>query len=316
MRMPKPLLIIIILFGLFQYGCEPERNPQLELYGETAWFETFKAKVDSQYLLSNYTQSFESKNIDWPPRELRRTVDISLDVTGSCYWTHIQYNGEVIPLAKYNLLRFCEMLKFDKVIHSGDRVILRLYGSKYGIKGADTRESIEIEIPPMHLYTKGTILTKKHDDLQFYVKNVTIDTIQIYSAIDSIKQWLLPFVISAQQPSDQYKESLLLGHIDHVVHEYPVSNEISRIFYFITDGWFQVDGTDFNPSTYLADKLIIEKIKSYVVQSKLKPFFEKQRTTCVVFYGLNSGGNVEFQRVQEKLLNWYLSPQNITLIYY
>jgi len=315
------LLFFVFLFCLINCNPEPPREAKLILVGESAWFEPYKSLSESNsYLLKNYTQESKLESIEWPPKDLRRLVDISVDVTGSCYNTLVTYNNEVIPLAKYNLLKLCEKLEAGNILLPGDNIILRLFGSNYGDSGANGRESKGIQIPPMRIETEIRVLTRKHNDLELLVKKVISDKFSINATIEDLRKWFMPFVTRSAKPNERYKESPFLEHVKRVVEESLMSKSVRKVFIFVTDGWFQVGNPNnilnFQPSIFDNDKSIINKIIDFVQRSNLKPSAEACQNTSIYLIGLNDGGNPEFRKAQRDLFTWFFEPQKISIIEY
>jgi hypothetical protein len=68
-------------------------------------------------------------NLYWPPNELCRIIDISIDITGSAYKPKVNYNGNEINLAKYNIYRVAEFLKRNNLFKPGDNITVRIFGN-------------------------------------------------------------------------------------------------------------------------------------------------------------------------------------------
>jgi hypothetical protein len=297
----------------FQSCQNKDRPPQLEIKGHKSWFP--RRSCDTTYFLETFHRDFKGA-VEWPPDNLCNTCDISVDVTGSSYMHSVEYQGQSIPLAEYNLWKLRQYLSEHDVFNYGEKVTLRLFGESKGGTETSGRENRSFQLPKLLLDVEGIKLSRRYNDLQVNVHNIRQPTLSKASSMDSAFAWFLPYVRSGIAPSNQYFRSPLIEHIKATISFYPNLDNVFRSFVFVTDGWVELDEIYFWPTRYPKNPGMLEEIKRRTISSDLKPFSDTNPNVSVIMIGLNDGGNAEYRKAQIELFKWLFSPQPVELIPY
>ena len=290
---------------------DKERPPQLEVQGQKTWFQ--KRPCDTTYFLETFNHDFKDI-IKWPPDNFCNTCDISVDVTGSSYMQNVEYQGHSIPLAEYNVWKLRQYLSEYDVFDYGDKVTLRLFGENRGGSESSGRENRSFQVPKLLLDIEGLKLFRRHNDLQINVHNVRQPQLSKVAYIDSAFAWFFPHVKSGSAPSNQYLRSPLIEHIKATLSFYPLIDNVSRTFIFVTDGWVELDEIHFWPKFYSTNPSMLDEIKRRIVQSDLKPFSDMAPSASIIIIGLNDGRNVDYRKAQIELFKWFFPPVPVELI--
>jgi len=303
--------VIIIAFVIISIGCGNNnsaiRKPQVEILGDKRWFNN--STIQKNYLLQNFQTDF-SKELDWPPDDLCNFVDISMDLTGSVFYRQINFNGRIMPLASYNLQKLKNYLKTNNIFEPGDIVTLRLFGENKS--GLSIREEYLIRYPKLKIKLRGSILTRKFNDLQIQVDRVDYSRISIEDFVECIHNWFSKYIqnrsISSYSP--------ILNHIKSVVSSYSQKGlNVKKTFIFVTDGWEELEDIKFWPRYYINDGTL-KTLKDRIEILSLKPFKRQYDFIKVIIMGLNFENNYEFKNAQIELFEWFFEPQTVTLLYY
>jgi len=313
--------------GRMQPPIPAKRPPAVEITynnpADTGFINTTPAV--SAYLLAKYDRNFKTADVIWPPDELCRVIDISLDVTGSCFDKKVllREGGPETPLAAYFVDQLSRFLVNEIPLEAGDRIYLRLYGArKYNAPGEtsnlDPRSFTTLQVRKARLKISGERLSRRHNDLALTVEEVHAGAdggLAPSAAVKRIGDWFSPQVRACEPVGERYDESPLLKHIKDTVQQHPAGEtQGNRIFIFLTDGKFQYGGLwfDADPKHHGTR----EAIATRVTEDGYKPFAAREANTRVVVMGLNSDGNPAFDREQADFLRWYFSPQPVELIPY
>lgn len=309
----------IIVASMFLSTCDtPEqRGPELEVKGETSWYKG--TPEEKQYLLSTFKESTGVKTISWPPEELRRIVDISVDITGSGYKREVLFNDQKMPLAEYNLRKFREYLLENAVLQPGDRIYVRLFGAKPGGQDVDVDEYKRIDYPGLQVDVQATVFDRRFHDVEIAASNVSsTSTATTQQVVDSVAGWFLPYVETHRSNNEAFMQSPLLQHVFRVCQLHRSNNLAKKLYIFVTDGHFQVGDYYFSPSTFSEKRVSIDALKKTVERMKIKPFTEPDRSSSVILFGLAPNGVEEFRQAQQQILQWFfdpLSPRSVELVF-
>lgn len=286
-------------------SCKHEhREPNIEIEGDSSWYD--RSKEEKEYLLKTF-QREERKTISWPPEELARYVDISIDVTQSGFDSRILYKDRVIPWAEYNVHKFAGYLIKQHVLLPGDKITLRIFGSKPNQKEISQDQSLELTDPPLQIEVESQVYTNRYDDRHLKVVHVSSGYAGTENkTVSDIENWCLK-----QINSDVYTKSPLLHHISNVKRGTDWM-KVKRLLIFVTDGHIDFEDSYFSPADY-SDKLI-SKIKKTVEDLKLRPFNDADPNTSIIIFGLNYRGDERFRQKQEELLRWFFDKQDPRLV--
>ena len=230
-------------------GSGTKKEPVIEcIEGNCSWFS--KSKFDTAYFLS-FT-SDKRDTILYPPKELERDVEISLDVTGSGFEKTVKFNDTVISLAEYNVIKFCKLLEENNILKAGDAIKLRLFGSKPNGKNIQLDQTINLFVPKAKIDIEFFRLRRKRDNLKMTVYGVE----QGYNLTDlvlKIKKWGLENIAKNRTSHEVYFQSPILENIRniHFGHKEDQRNKNKeKLYIFVTDGHFYVGNFEFKPSNY------------------------------------------------------------------
>lgn len=301
------LLSSLSLFTILaiNYSCKYEqRPPNIEIEGDSYWYKG--SNEEKEYLLKTFPGE-NKKTISWPPEELQRYVDISVDVTQSSFDNKILYHSKKISWAEYNVRKFAEYLTNEHILLPGDRITLRIFGSKPNSQEISQDQSWDIINSPLQIEIEATIYQNRFNDRHLKVVNISSHYSDSESeTVSKIQEWCLQ-----QLNEEKYTKSPLLHHIANVKRSTD-SKKVKRLLIFITDGHIDFEDEYFSPANY-SEKLIA-KIKKTVEELKLKPFDNPDPNTSVIIFGLNYQGDERFRQKQEELLRWFFDKQDPKLV--
>lgn len=306
------LLFVGISLSSWTCGAPSEQNP--EIIGDTSWLD--KDLVDQrQYLV----RSFQGKGdlstvIDWPPENFKRTVDVSVDVTGSGYQRESLYQGRRMPLAEHNLRKFIEE-RLTNELKAGDRIIMRIYGSMPGGQRLTVDEKQRLEFPQDKIEVDVKNPSRKQGHVQIIVKSVHRAELTIRNEFaQKILDWFLVFVRRAAQANERFESSPLLQYMRTVCEQDTLNNNEPKLIAFITDGHFHLSGTYYDPTTYTQKANTVDRIKRTITDMQIKPFKQPDSSTKILLFGLCSDGDEGFRRAQSDILKWFFDPQPVEIV--
>lgn len=323
----KITLIVVFTPGLFSCGEEPSpsdpKEPKIEVVGDREKVFWYKGTSEEKnYLIKNFTESALRKVISWPPHELRRTVDISIDITGSGYQSQFMLENTLLPLGEYNIKRFHDYLLGDNgrlpepVLQPGDLIFVRLFGEG---KNFNQAEEKMFECPKVQAEIEVSVSTRRFDrDLKIFVRKVLSNPVDsLKQTADLIRNWSLQQLKLMRDSSEDFG-SPLLTHISRVCNRYAQTAHAKKLFIFVTDGHFSVgDSYYFSPGNYPSDEMTVEKIKNQIAMMQTKPFSHADPNSRVILYGLTPIGltsnkevfrNEAFLQAQERIMLWFFEP--------
>lgn len=267
---------------------------------------------EKDYLSATLTSNPKGP-IEWPPKALRRIIDISLDVTGSVYQRSIIYQDRHLNLAEYYSFILYDYLVRNEVLRPGDHLVVRLYGAKPGGRDILVDQFAEMDCPPDALDIEVTSYSRLNQ-IEIRGKQLTASDPKARDQIPkNVRQWFLDHVKAGSKETDQLMNSPLLDHIHKVVSVHSQNKGMEKVFIFVTDGLFSVGDLYFQPKINLKATRVIEKIKERCATLQLKPFKDFDPKVSVIILGLTANGVPEFQAAQEQLLRWFFDPQTVTL---
>lgn len=302
------LLVVLVLVNSL---CDHEqRAPKIDMEGEASWYKD--SQEEKEYLLRVFPVApvEGKKTIPWPPEELARYVDISIDVTESSFSYRMLYRGKEIPWAEYNVNKFADYLMNEHVLLPGDRVTLRIFGSNPTLKKdqkLSQDQSWDIINPPLQIEIEYQTYTARFNDRHLKIVK-TSGNYGDYErqTVSQIQEWCLDKV--RQQI---YTRSPLLDHIATVKRNTD-SKTVKRLLIFVTDGHIDFEDVYFSPTDYSDE--VVNKIRNTVEELRLKPFPDPNPNVAVMLFGLNDGGKERFRQKQEALLRWFFSNQDQRLV--
>ncbi|MBV9923950.1 MAG: hypothetical protein JOZ96_02845 [Acidobacteria bacterium] len=301
------LLVILTVGPACDFGKHSQRAPNVEIEGDGSWYKG--SNEEKEYLLKTFPAEGE-KTIPWPPEELRRYVDISVDVTKSSFSSVILYRGKKISWAEYNIRKFSEYLVKEHVLLPGDRITLRIFGSKPNSQEMSQDQSLDIANPPLQVKIKADVYTNRYNDRHLQVAKVWSDTPDgEKETVNTIEEWCLK-----QIGKEIYTKSPLLNHMANVKRNTD-SKKGKRVLIFITDAHIDFENLYFSPAHY-SDELVAG-IRKGVEELNLKPFDNPDPNVSIIIFGLNYQGDERFRLKQQELLRWFFDkqdPQLVTLI--
>lgn len=307
---PKAFCLSIVVIACLYIGsCDTPASSSFEINGDC-----FKGtSEEKEYLARTYEKDF-SGNIPWPPDNLGRIVDISLDVTGSVYQREVIFQDHRMSLAEYNLRKLVDYLSTNDVLQAGDRIFMRLFGAKPGGVDIISDQASEVLFPAEQVELKVQVFSR--------IKLVKITGHRVASdhaayrkqVVEFILNWFLQHVKESRKENEQYMNSPLLEHIGKIRNLYQSKNSSQKLFIFATDGHFNLGEYYFGPANYTKDNKLPDKIKQSVLNMKIKPFTENDANSTVILFGLTSNDRPMFRIAQEDLLKWFFEPQPVMLI--
>jgi hypothetical protein len=296
--------VLLILSISFSCDGKHDRSPTIEFEGNASWYKG--SDQEKEYLLKTFT-SETKKAIPWPPEELARYVDISIDVTESSFTNRILYRGREIPWAEYNVHKFTDYLLKEHVLLPGDRITLRVFGAEPKRQKISQDQSWDIINPPLQIEIESAVYTSRHNDRHLKVMSTTVNYADYErNTVSQIEEWGLDRI-----RKEIYTKSPLLHHIANVERN-TESKTVKRLLIFVTDGYIDFDDVYFSPADY--SEPIVEKIKNAVEGLKLRPSSDAEANTSVIIFGLNDRGDERFRQKQESLLRWFFGKQNAVLL--
>jgi hypothetical protein len=308
--------MIVLLMGIavFYTGCDnpPEENP--EIIGDSSWYDK-NSPEQQQYLLKTYQGRGDINSvIAWPPDHLRRIVDISVDVTGSGFTRESLYQGRRMPLAEHNLRKLLDEYLVNE-LKPGDKIMLRIYGSMPGGENVNVDEKASLEFPADKIEVDVRNPSRKNGQVQIIVKKIDhADVGQRKQLIEQILNWFIEFIRQAERANGRFEASPLFQFIRNVCSQHSAAKETPKLLIFVTDGHFKVGDLYYDPSTYRQRSHSIDRIRTIITNSRLKPFTEPTDKTKLVLFGLYSDGDEGFKQAQEDIFRWYFSPQPVELL--
>ena len=307
MKSGPVLSSVVLLVCLLGSMCEKHsRPPNIDFEGDASWYHG--SEEEKQYLLKTFPADGR-KTIPWPPEELARYVDISIDVTQSSFTDRINYRGTRMPWAEYNVRKFADYLRKNHGLLPGDRITLRVFGTEpeNQKKKIAQDQSVDIINPPLQVDVQAATYTARYNDRHLVVDVATKNYADFErNTIDQIEDWSLD-----QIRKDVYTKSPLLDHIANV-KRLTDSKTVKRLLIFVTDGHIDFDDVYFSPDDY--SQQTVDKIKNDAEQLKLKPFTTPDPNVSVIVFGLNDRGDERFRQRQESLLRWFFDQQPALLI--
>ncbi|MBK9719520.1 MAG: hypothetical protein IPO85_18785 [Saprospiraceae bacterium] len=313
MKRYSHLIFTIVLFSCNELSCDAKkgkREPIIDsIEGEHSWFS--KTKIDTMYFLNTFI-SDKRDTIEFPPKQLEREVDISLDVTGSVFQKTIKFNDTIISLAEYNVIKLCKFFEENNILKAGDDIILRLFGSHPNGKNIQLDKSLKLSVSKIKIDLEVKRFSRKYMDMKLIVHAINKDS-EINDIILKIKKWSIENVLENKTSNEKYTTSPFLEYI-HNIHSGYKENKGNinkeRLYIFVTDGHFYVDDFEFKPSNY--QTYTITALKETIKNLKIFPTFDSTDNASIVFIGLNSEGNNSYFIAQKVMLSWFLSPlQNV-----
>lgn len=300
---------MVIIFS--NSSCNHEwRAPKIEIEGDGSWYK--ESQEEKEYLLRVFPIApVESKKtIPWPPEELARYVDISIDVTQSSFSYRMLYRGKEMSWAEYNAHKFADYLSNEHVLLPGDRITLRIFGSNPNPKQKQKLsqdQSWDIINPPLQIDIESTIYTARYNDRHLKVVKTSGNQVDYERrTVSQIQDWSLDKI--RQQI---YTKSPLLDHIASVKRNSD-SKTVKRLLIFVTDGHIDFEDVYFSPADYSDE--IKDKIMNNAEELKLKPFPDSNPNVSVIIFGLNDGGDERFRQKQDALLRWFFAKQDPRLV--
>lgn len=308
------MIILLIAIAAFCAGCDnpPEENP--EIIGDSSWYDK-NSQEQQQYLLKTFQGRGDINSvIDWPPDNLRRIVDISVDVTGSGFTRESLYQGRRMSLAEHNLRKLIDE-RLVKELKPGDKIMLRIYGSMPGGENVNVDEKMSLEFPADKIDVDVRNPSRKNGQVQVIVKKVDhADLGQRKQLIEQILNWFLGFIRQAELKNGRFEASPLFQFIRNICSQYSTAKDTPKLLIFVTDGHFKVGDLYYDPSTYRQRSHSIDRIKTIITTSRLKPFTESIDKTKIMLFGLYSDGDEGFKQAQEDIFHWYFAPQPVELL--
>ncbi|MDQ1590258.1 MAG: hypothetical protein QOG71_885 [Pyrinomonadaceae bacterium] len=298
-------LAVIASISSCKVGNNKSREPNIEIEGASSWYK--ETKEEKEYLLKTFYQDETSKIISWPPEELQRYVDISIDATQSSLDSKILYQGKEISWAEYNVRKFAEYLIKGHVLLPGDKITLRIFGSKPNKQEISQDQSLDIVNLPSQIEIASTIYTSRYKDRHLkVVKIVSNYSDDENETVSKIQSWCLQ-----QISNDIYTKSPLFHHIANVKRNTD-SKKVKRLLIFITDGHIDFEDLYFSPRDYSEHTII--KIKKTVEELKLRPFDKPDPNTSVIVFGLYYKFDERFRQKQSELIRWFFDQQDPNLV--
>jgi len=304
-------LVCLAVTALGTSFCNHERRPpKIDFDGDASWYRN--TDEEKEYLLRTFPESPVEgrKTIPWPPEELARYVDISVDVTQSSFSYRMIYRGQEMSWAEYNANKFADHLVNQHVLLPGDRITLRVFGSNPAKKKnprVSQDQSWDLINPPLQIDVEYQVYTSRFNDRHFKIlKTSSSDTSYERNTASQIREWCL-----AQIRQQVYTKSPLLEHIATVKRNTD-SKTMKRLLIFVTDGHVDFEEVYFSPADY-SDQLV-NRIHNGINALSLKPFAEPNPKVSVMLFGLNDGGDERFRQKQETLLRWYFANQDPHLV--
>jgi hypothetical protein len=274
------------------------------MVGDQSWYKG--TEEEKQYLLKTFP-SDGRKTIPWPPEDLARYVDISIDVTQSSFNSRILYRGKEIPWAEYNVQKFTDYLLKEHVLLPGDRITLRIFGADPKNQKIAQDQSWDIINPPLQVDVQATVYTSRYFDRHLIVTPTTKNYSEFErNTVSQIEDWSLDKI-----RKEIYTKSPLLHHIANVKRNTD-SKTVKRLLIFVTDGHIDFEDVYFSPDDY--SEQTVEMIKNAADELKLKPFTNPDANVSVTIFGLNDRGDEHFRQKQDGLLRWFFDKQNVALM--
>jgi hypothetical protein len=296
--------ILLLLSISLACDAKHDRAPAIDFDGDASWYK--QSEREKQYLLKAFPGEAK-KTIAWPPEELARYVDISIDVTQSGFNDRILYRGKEISWAEYNVHKFSDYLLKEHILSPGDRITLRIFGENPKNHNISQDQSWDIIDPPLQIEIESTVYTNRYKDLHLKVEVTSKNSLNYErSTVSQIEDWSLDKV-----RKEIYTKSPLLNHIANVKRNTD-SKTVKRLLIFVTDGHIDFDDVYFSPGD--CSEQTIEKIKSSAEELKLRPFNDADGNVSVIIFGLNDRGDERFRQKQESLLRWFLGKQDAVLV--
>lgn len=291
-------------------GCGASaREPRAEIEGVPAGLVGSVGPDDYKYLLDAVPPSGGEMTVDWPPPDRRRMLEVSLDVTGSFYKAAVRRGGRKIPLAFHATELFGQRLGHDVPLKHGDEVRLQTFGRFAVGEDAPARDELTVRIGPLALRGHARQLERRYGDVVFKVSEHRDRGTAPVMARQQIIDWLTTQL--RQHAGQSYRTTPFLGHVHEVVTRDPPGRR-PREYFFITDGWFQIESTNFSPAAY--GQNTIAALKQHVERLDLRPFTAQAAPVRVMLVGLNDDGDRAFGVAQESFFKWYFEPQIVSFV--
>src|SRR5687768_11186939 len=253
---------VLITLVLGSLTCQRQvENP--EIIGDTSWLDK-NSPEQREYLLGLFQDKGDTNTvISWPPDTLRRTIDISVDVTGSGYQRESLYQGTRMPLAEHNVRKFIEERLLNE-LRAGDKIVMRIYGSMPGGKrvAVDEKTTINFVQDQVSLYVTNPSRRRGH--VQIIVRKVERAALETRrSFTDQVLNWFTVFLKRASQQNEKFEASPLLQHVRTICKEYSSNTEPIWLV-FITDGHFHLGNLYYSPTTYSLSSCAPDKVQKKV----------------------------------------------------
>jgi hypothetical protein len=313
------LICISIIIGIVVISQKPKYDkPVVTIDGDPEWFNNSKHE-DSNYIIKKFKIDTMITNLEWPPKELSRTVDISFDISKSVFVKQIN-NNPPISLAEYNLVLLNDYLKEN--LKAGDKVNCRTIGVMYN---KSQREVKDFLIQPYLVNVKILKATKGGaENVIFKVKSYDDRKTQRDSTIENVVKYFKSIVDTTKNNyNDQRDCTPTFNHFDYVLSRYSFTASKEMLFLFVTDGWFQTgskcDGILFDLVGFNANPDIFESVKK---SSDIpnRPFLKIDTVIAhkikIELIGLNKSNNHQFGESMIEIFQWFFEPIKIKTIFY
>jgi len=293
-------------------GCEEKRAHRLEIIGAANWFNSSRA--DTAYLFNKFKSNFQGK-LEWPPQELSRVIDISMDLSYSMYMGRVIYNDLSITIAEFNAFMLKDFL--HEILKPGDLVRARILGKNRLSGEIASKEYVEFRIPPDTLLIDARILYRKYNDLVITVKSQVKNDKLAFNYHEIIHGWFSSEVKKAGTGSGKWMQSPLLEQMASVIDQYEDHNLHELIVVFVTDGWIEDDvSIRFWPRYYSQFSNVIEKMKEIIDKPGMKPNALLSADTQIILLGLRDEGNRGYRYAQKEIFKYFFNGQKVEFKYY
>jgi hypothetical protein len=309
-------VIAATLLLFFTVHCADAPEPRIEIEGDQSWFQQNSPTPQDTADLFALGATPGVTQIVWPRDERRVIHDISLDLSGSHFWTDVRYGGETVPLAEYNAQRIIEHIRSSASIQPGDLLILRTFGEVSNSSEAAGRERYEIQTPRFQV---GLNVDPRVRANVVRLEVRTVSSVEGWRsrAVDSLAVLMRRLLDGTPSQRDsRFLTSPLPDHVRRVIREHRTIPAAKRHLYFVTDGWFQVASFDFRPNTFQQDTVITSRIKQHLVANDLKPSIPDSMNAQVVFWGVNGSGIGMVETEFEALLQWLTGEDQTTVFFF